>query len=428
MPTDPPSLTARLDAVRREALSRLDATALVRSALEARPPLLPGNAPVRVLSLGKSAAPMMAGALEVLGARARDALCLAPHGATAPAGARLATGGHPDPDAGSLAAGSAALAWADASRGAPALVLLSGGASALAAAPAEGLSLEDKLRTAALVMASGATIAELNAVRKHLSRLKGGRLALHLAGPATVLVISDVPGNDLSTIGSGPMAPDPTTWDDVARALARPGVAGRVPPAVESLVRARPAAAETPKPGDPRLGAARHLLLAGPADLARAARDAALALGFRAEADPAPLAGDVASVAARLAAWVAREPSGSGPRLLALAGEPTVTVPPTAARPDGGREQHLALLAALAIEGRDAAVLAAGSDGRDGPTEHAGAAVDGGAAARARTLGLDLVEALREARSGPACAALGVALPRHEAATHLADLVLVAAR
>jgi len=425
---DPSTLTARLDTVRREALARLDAASLVRSALAARPPLLPGDAPVRVLSLGKSAVPMMAGALEILGARARDALCLAPHGTRAPAGVRLVTGGHPHPDAGSVEAGSAALAWAEASRGALALVLLSGGASALAAAPAEGLSLEDKLRAAALVMAAGASIGELNAVRKHLSRLKGGRLALRLAGPATVLVISDVPGDDLSTVGSGPLAPDPTTWDDAARALALPGVAGRVPPAVEALVRARPAAGETPKPGDPRLAAVRHRLLAGPADLARAAREAALALGFRAEADPAPLAGDVAAVAARLAAWVAREPAGSGPRLLALAGEPTVTVPPAARSPDGGREQHLALLAALAIEGRDAAVLAAGSDGRDGPTEHAGAVVDGGTAERARRLGVDLARALREARSAPACAALGLALPRHDASTHLADLVLVAAR
>jgi hydroxypyruvate reductase len=416
--------------VRDDALARLEAGALVTAALrgsasDAGP--FPTSGPVRLLSIGKAAAPMLAAALEALAGRARDALCVAPRGTPAPPGARLLPGGHPHPDPSSAEAGRAVLEWADAGGGAPALVLLSGGASALACAPAEGLTLEDKLRAAAAVMASGATIGELNAVRKHLSRLKGGRLALRLAaagaGPTSVLLLSDVPGDDPSTIGSGPLAPDPTTWEDVARTLSRPGAAGRVPAAVTALAMAR--REETPKPGDPRLGRVMHLLLAGPVDLARAAAEAARARGVRAEWDPAPLTGTVEAVSARLVEWL--DQGAPGPRLLALGGEPTVVVPPGAPRPEGGRAQHLALLAAQAIDGRDAAVLAAGSDGRDGPTDHAGAVVDGATAGRARAMGLDLAAALAGARSGPTCAALGAALPRHPARTHLADLVLVAA-
>jgi glycerate 2-kinase len=159
--------------------------------------------------------------------------------------------------------------------------------------------------------------------------------------------------------------------------------------------------------------------------LARAAAEVAEELGFSASADPAPLVGDVGAVAARLATW-ARAHAGRGPRVLALGGEPTIRVPPGAAAPDGGRAQHLALLAAREIAGLPAAVLAAGSDGRDGPTEQAGAVVDGGTLAAAHAAGFDVDAALAEARSGPACVALGVAIPRTDTGTHLCDLVLAA--
>jgi hydroxypyruvate reductase len=169
-----------------------------------------------------------------------------------------------------------------------------------------------------------------------------------------------------------------------------------------------------------------HRLLAGRVDLARAAAAEARGLGFAAEVDPAPLTGDVRDVAGRVAAWV-RANAGRGRRLLALGGEPTIAIPPSARSPDGGRAQHLALLAALEIAGLPAAVLAAGSDGRDGPTEQAGAVADGGTAAAARAAGVDLAAALAEARSGPAAVACGAAIPREETGTHLCDLVLAAA-
>ncbi len=410
-------------AIWREALGRLQAARLVSEALVAEP-LPPG--PVRVLAIGKAAGSMLEAAISALGTRALEPLCVLPEGSSAPRGVRAIHAGHPRPTAGSLAAGRAAVAWADAGHGAPALVLLSGGGSALAFAPADGLSPEDKADAVQALMRAGATIQRLNALRKHLSALKGGQLGARLApAPTRVLVLSDVPGDDLSTIASGPLAPDPTTYADALTAI---GAAGApVPLAARARLEAgaRGEIDETPKPGDPRLAGIEHRLLAGPVHLARAAAEAARARGFAAVADPSPLTGDVADVAARLADF-ARASAGRGRRLLALGGEPTIRISPGAAAPDGGRAQHLALLAATSIAGLPAAVLAAGSDGRDGPTDQAGAVVDGGTGAAARAAGVDLDRALAEARSGPACVALRAAIPRVETGTHLCDLVMVA--
>ncbi len=381
---------------------------------------------MRVLAIGKAALPMMEAALAALGSRATDPLCVIPEGGrTSLPGARVVVGSHPRPSPGSAAAGAEVLAWADRNAGAHVLALVSGGGSALAVAPAEGVSFEEKVDAAAALMRAGATIGELNALRKHLSRIKGGQLAARLS-PASVrvLVLSDVPGDDLSTIASGPFAPDPTTFADVLGFVR--GRGARVSAAALARLEAgvRGELAETPKPGDPRLAGVVHRLLAGPVDLARAAAEEARALGYAAEVDPAPLTGEVGEVAARLTTW-ARINAGRGRRLLALGGEPTIAIPPAARAPDGGRAQHLALLEAVALAGTRGAVLAAGSDGRDGPTEQAGAVVDGATAAAAAAAGVDLAAALAEARSGPAAVACGAAIPREETGTHLCDLVLV---
>jgi glycerate 2-kinase len=416
-------LAGQCESIWRGALGRLQAARLVGDALAAEP--FPGE--VRLLALGKAAVPMSEAALDRLGVRAKDALCVAPAGAgEIGRGARTVFGSHPRPDRASAEAGAAILEWSERGRGAPALVLLSGGGSALAVAPAEGVALEEKVEAATALMRAGAPIGELNALRKHLSCLKGGRLGARLApGTVRVLVMSDVPGDDLSTIASGPFAADPTTFADALRfAAAR---RSPLPPAVRAHLEAgvRGQVEETPKPGDPRLERVTHRLLAGPVTLARAAAEEARARGFEAEADPEPLTGDVTAIASRLGRW-ARDHAGRGPRLLALGGEPTITIPPDARAPSGGRAQHLALLAAADIAQLRAAVLAAGSDGRDGPTEQAGAVVDGATAADAIAAGIDLAAALAEARSGPACVALGAAIPREETGTHLCDLVLVA--
>ena len=415
-------IAASLESIWRGALRRTQAGPLVRAAL-ASEPMPPG--PIRVLAVGKAALPMAEAALAALGGRAEDALCVVPEGGRAALpGARVVQGSHPRPTQASAAAGAELISWADRNAGRPVLALVSGGGSALAVAPAEGVSFEEKVEAAAALMRAGATIGELNALRKHLSRTKGGQLAARLApAPIRVLVMSDVPGDDLSTIASGPFAPDPTTFGDALR-FARERGASLPAAAVARLEKgARGELAETPKPGDPRLVGVAHRLLAGPVDLARAAAEEARARGYAAEVDPIPLTGDVRVVATRLAAWT-RANSGRGRRLLALGGEPTIAVPSSARAPDGGRAQHLALLLAADLAGTPGAVLAAGSDGRDGPTEQAGAVVDGGTAADAARAGVDLVRALAEARSGPAAVATGAAIPREETGTHLCDLVL----
>ena len=419
-----PPLAAALEAVYREVLAALSARALVERALAVAPP--PAG-PMRLLALGKAAGPMMDAALAALGPRARDPLCILPEGAPPPEGVRALHGGHPRPTLGSLAAGEALASWGDSGAAAPALVLLSGGGSALAVAPARRIPPDDKVEALALLMRAGLPIHDLNCVRKHLSRTKGGRLAAALSpAPARVLVLSDVPGDDLSVIASGPLVGDATTWSDVARIVAASGVEGTLPAAIRAAVEDGLAGrlAETPKPGDPRLDGASHELLAGPVTLAQAAAGIARRRGVEAEHDPRPVTGTVQGVADRIGAWV-REHVGRGPRLLALAGEPTIAVPSGARDADGGRAQHLALLVASALEGLPAAVLSAGSDGRDGPTAQAGAVVTGETAPFARWSGLDLEGALGAFRSGPASVALGAAIPAFCTGTHLGDLILI---
>ena len=356
-------VAADCESIWRGALRRTQAGPLVRAALAAEP-LPPG--PVRLFALGKAALPMAAAALDVLGARARDPLCVVPALALRQAqGERSArswerttsraSGGPAAPTLAPTRARPRRAPRSSPGRSAdaelPVLALVSGGGSALAVSPAEGIAFEEKVEAVAALMRAGATIGELNALRKHLSRLKGGQLAALLApAPVRVLVLSDVPGDDLSTIASGPFAPDPTTFPDALRFVAARGAT--LPAAVKARLEAgaRGEREETPKSGDPRLAGVTHRLLAGPVDLARAAAEEARERGWAAEVDPTPLTGDVVVVAARLAAW-ARAHAGHGKRLLALGGEPTIALPAGARAPDGGRAQHLALLAALGDRG-----------------------------------------------------------------------------
>jgi hydroxypyruvate reductase len=420
-----PPLAAALEAIYRDALASLPAAGLVARALTLAPPP-PG--PVRILALGKAAAPMMDAALTALGPRARDPLCVLAAGQQAPDGARAFHGAHPRPDVGSLIAGQAIAAWGADGAGLPSLVLVSGGASALAVAPVDGIPPQDKIDAVATLMRAGLPIGDLNAVRKHLSRLKGGRLGAALSpAPVRALVLSDVPGDDLSTIASGPLAADPTRWEDVARIVRTSGLERSLPASVRSAIDEGLAGRreETPKPGDPRLDAVSHQLLAGPVDLARMAAEAARARGLEADHDRSPVTGSVEELAQRISLWV-WENAGRGRRLLALGGEPTLAIPGSADKADGGRAQHLALLVARNISGIPAAVLVAGSDGRDGPTAQAGAIVTGESAPFARWNDVDLDRALAEFRSGPASVALGAAIPSFLTGTHVGDLVLVA--
>jgi hydroxypyruvate reductase len=297
--------------------------------------------------------------------------------------------GHPVPDEAGLAAAERTLALADAAHADDiVLVLMSGGASANWIAPARGLMLADKQAVTRALLRSGAAIDEINAVRKHLSRIKGGRLAVH-AQPAQVLTfaISDVPGDDPAVIGSGPTVPDPTTLAD-ARAIVTKYKLDIGPSVMRAL--ADPAN-ETPKPGDAIFAGSRFMLAARPADALRAAEDVAKAAGYDCIALGDSVEGEAREVAAEHAA-LALKLRAEGRRAAILSGgELTVTMRGSGR---GGPNQEYAVALGIGLGGAAGiAAIAADTDGTDGgsgaATDPAGAIVDEDTLARAKTRGLD---------------------------------------
>jgi hydroxypyruvate reductase len=274
------------------------------------------------------------------------------------------------------------------------LCLISGGGSALLAAPAEGLGFEDKQAVNKALLRSGAAIGEMNCVRKHLSAIKGGRLAARCA-PARVvtLVISDVPGDDPAVIASGPTVPDPTTCADALAILRRYRI--RVPAAV--LAALESGTLETPKPGDPVFRGNEVHLIATPQQALEAAADVARALGLAAYVLSDEMEGEsreVGKVHAALARQVARRGLPFKPPCVILSGgETTVTVRNSGGR--GGRAGEFLLGAALALDGQPGVhVLAADTDGIDGIDDNAGAIVTPDTLARAMAKGLNARECL----------------------------------
>lgn len=340
-------------------------------------------------------------------------LALTRHGHSMPAQGESAIetieAGHPVPDEAGLAASRRFLAMAHAlGPDDLALVLLSGGGSALATLPAKGVSLADKQALTRALLASGAPIAEINCVRKHLSRIKGGRLAAALAPASSLtLAISDVAGDEPSVIASGPTVPDPTTREDALAILERFAIP--LPAHVRAALCAAP---ESPKPGDPCFSHARYELVAsGAGALDAAARLAALrgyeilSLGDRIE-------GEARDLAAAHAA-MALDAQKAGRRCVILSGgEAGVTFTPGKSGGRGGPNQEYALALALALAGAPGiAAIAGDTDGIDGGSgradDPAGALAFPGTLSRARALGLDPEEALASHDSGSFFAALG---------------------
>jgi hydroxypyruvate reductase len=347
----------------------------------------------------------------------------------APSRCALREAGHPVPDARSEAAARALLALAASTEPDELLVvLLSGGASALLACPLPGLALEDLAATTRALLASGAEIGEVNAVRKHLVELAGGRLARAAgAGRVEVLVVSDVIGDRLDVIGSGPCEPDPTTFADALAVLARRGLRHVVPPRVLAHLEAgaQGARPESPKPGDAAFARVRTTLVASLDAALAAARDAARARGLRSWVLTAALRGEAAEAGRRLAA-LGCSVRTRDPVCLLAGGETTVTLPleGTGARGRGGRNQELALAAALALAGREGvSLLAAGTDGSDGPTDAAGALADGGTVARGAARGADAAAALAAHDAYGFFAAEGGCLRTGPTRTNVMDLV-----
>jgi hydroxypyruvate reductase len=303
--------------------------------------------------------------------------------------------GHPVPDPQSIKAGQSVVALLDELTANDLLIVaISGGASALLCAPAEGITLTAKQQTTDLLLRAGADIHELNCVRKHLSLLKGGQLAAR-AYPARVLslLLSDVVGDSLDVIGSGLTAPDPSMFSQAVRVLETRGVWPHVPLAVREHLEkgARGEIAETPKPGDGLFQNVSNVIVGSSRQALEAAAEEAKRRGYRPLILSSRIQGE-ARAAARLHADILWEAITSGhpirrPACILSGGETTVTV---RGEGKGGRNQEFALAAALALEGADnILLLSAGTDGTDGPTDAAGALADGDTVARAAQKGLD---------------------------------------
>jgi len=339
--------------------------------------------------------------------------------------------GHPIPDeAGLRGAREIARILRAAGEGDLVLVCLSGGGSALLPLPAVGVTLADKQRVTQALLACGADIREVNTVRKHLSQLKGGQLA-RAAQPAEVvtLILSDVVGDPLDAIASGPTAPDGTTFGQALAVLRKYGIERRAPRSVLKRLRAGAAGAEaeTPKPGDPVFSRVHNLLIANNSAAMDACARKARALGYAPLVLSASIEGE-ARDAAVVHVAIARECLARGrpvapPACLISGGETTVTL---RGKGLGGRNQEFALAAGIAAGGMEGVtILAAGTDGTDGPTDAAGAFSDGRTCERAAQVGLSAAEFLARNDSYHFFERLGDLLKTGPTGTNVMDLYLL---
>ena len=290
--------------------------------------------------------------------------------------------GHPVPTTGSVAAGCRALELAsNIGEGETLVVLLSGGASAGLVVPVEGVTLEDKAGATRALLASGVTIDELNCVRKHLSAIKGGRLAVAAGGRVVTLAISDVVDpipDDPAVIGSGPTTGDPSTFADAIAHCRSVGVRSHLPPAVLSVLErgAKGDLEESPKPGDLRLGTAGVRVIGSRRDALEASASEARRRGFNVIIIDEPITGEARVAGDAYVKSIAKlTHERSRPVCVVSAGETTVRV---AGPGRGGRNQEFALAAAYTLARRfpEAVVASVGTDGIDGPTDAAGAVID----------------------------------------------------
>lgn len=390
---------------------------------------------ILVVGGGKAATAMTSAVHTVLGDRLAGGLVVTKYGHR---DSRLDTGsvqvlegGHPLPDEAGVAGTRRLLDLVgDLSQRDLVLALISGGGSALLTSPAPGLSLADLQRTTELLLRSGATIVELNTLRKHLSAIKGGELARRAApAPVISLVLSDVVGDPLDVIASGPTVPDPTTFEDAWSVLKRYDLVGRVPPPVRTRIRSgvEGALPDSPKPGDPLFLEVRNLIVGSNRLAAEAAVEEARAQGWSALLLSTYIEGEARVVgqvaAALLKELVHHDRPSAKPACLVWGGETTVTV---RGQGRGGRNQELALAAALQMEGLHNVVLVAlGTDGTDGPTDAAGAVATGETVARARSRGLDPLAHLENNDSYPFFAALDDLIQTGPTGTNVNDLLLL---
>ena len=430
-----------LEAALRAAEPYAAVTAALRERPEAAEALaaLSPTGSVYVVGAGKAGAAMALATEDALGERIAGGLVVVKEGhiptgedARLPARIELVEAGHPIPDERGVAATARLLdIAARAGEGDLVVCLISGGGSALLIAPAEGLSLEDVQAVTSALLRNGATINELNAVRKHISRVSGGRLA-RVAHPAHVLslILSDVTGSPLDVIASGPTAPDPTTYADAVRVLRSRGAWDSAPSPVREHLAAGAAGRleETPKPGDVIFRGVDNVLVASNVTSVEAAAERARELGLNVLVVSTFVEGEARDVGTMLAG-VAREMCeyngpAARPGCLLFGGETTVTV---RGRGVGGRNSELALAAALALRGLGPGALVASlaTDGGDGASPGAGGIVDGTTVERAREMGLDPREYLEDNDSYTLLAKLGDAIVTGPTGTNVNDVMAV---
>lgn len=343
---------------------------------------------VKVVGGGKGAAPMAAALESLLGGRIREGIIAVKYGHGLPLDKiKLVEAAHPVPDeAGAKAAALCLETAKSCDRDDLLICLLTGGASALLSGPAPSLSLEDLQAVTSALLACGADIGEINAIRKHISSISGGRLAEAANGAGVItLIVSDVLGDDPASIASGPTVADPSTYADCLKIIKKYGLEDKIPAQALKILQDGLAGKipETPKADSPAFKNAASVIAASNSQALEAAAKKAAELGFNARILPRPLEGEAADMAGRLAREaekIQRElPADAAPVCLIAGGETTVTLSGSG---KGGRNQEMALAAAIALEGRSGIhCLFAGTDGTDGPTDAAGGFADGQTAA-----------------------------------------------
>jgi len=386
---------------------------------------------VVVAGAGKATTPMAQAVEQQLGPRLDGGLIVVKYGHGLPTKRIIvAEAGHPVPDQpGQRAADRLCAMAAELGQRDLLIVLLSGGASSLLPSPVPGVTLADKQRTTRELLRCGANIREMNAVRKHLSRIKGGRLAELTKATVVTLILSDVLDDDLSVIASGPTVPDPTTYQEAMAVLKRYRIWRAVPQRVrQHLDRGcQGLVSETPKPGTSLFRRVYHHIIGNNAAAVTAVTRAAREAGLRTLVHTPALTGEAREAGKRFGA-LAKKIMRGGKRLqrpycVVAGGETTVTV---TGNGTGGRAQEFAAAAALEISGLAKVwVVAIGTDGTDGPTDAAGAVVDGNTVARAQCLSVDLKGALKRHNTYPALKRLRQLIITGPTGTNVNDLYLI---
>jgi glycerate 2-kinase len=391
----------------QSALAAVNGRTCVRMRLENRP----FSGKIYMVAVGKAACAMAQGARDALGNHIVDALIVSKKGYTESLPWPVLEAGHPLVDEASLEAGMQLLAFVDRiPKEVPVLVLISGGASALVEALPPQITLDHFQKINRWLLGSGLDINQYNRIRRRLSCLKGGRLA-KLLSPRNVLclIISDVPGNDLRAIGSGPLVAD----EDLRRPLILPGL----PDFITETLKYMPPA---PAPDDACFQNIKREIVATLDNAKSAAVEAAKKLGYLAIMESAFISGDAVGAGTRLAKKLLQSEPGV---VHVWGGETTITLPELPGR--GGRNQSLALAAAMILQGQDDAwFLAAGTDGADGPTDDAGALVDGSTVSRGENAGLEAKQHLARADAGSFLEASGDLVQTGPTGTNVMDMML----